>query len=187
MTVMPEQPFVTGESRLTIARPIIGPPLITLPASPGRPPGGLDQRRDRRTHAGQQVLRLLHALARDGHHALDQRLVLQHGLIDGNGRRGVAHHGAHVDRQRGRRRHLTARDGCDQLLLTALRVHHLQGHHLDALVSVRRSSSDARWRRVCCSRCRYRLSPTPTAFIRIVTPTTSSSPCSSIVRWSDVR
>ena len=29
--------------------------------------------------------------------------------------------------------------------------------------------------------------PTPTAFIRIVTPTTSSSPCSSIVRWSDVR
>ena len=38
MTVIPEQPFVTGESRLTIARPIIGPPLITLPASSGRPP-----------------------------------------------------------------------------------------------------------------------------------------------------
>ena len=38
ITVMPEHPLVTGESRLTIARPIIGPPLITLPASPGRPP-----------------------------------------------------------------------------------------------------------------------------------------------------
>ena len=38
MTVMPEQPFVTGESRFTIARPIIGPPLITLPASAGSPP-----------------------------------------------------------------------------------------------------------------------------------------------------
>ena len=38
ITVMPEQPFVTGESRFTIARPIIGPPLMTLPASAGSPP-----------------------------------------------------------------------------------------------------------------------------------------------------
>lgn len=38
MTVMPEHPFVTGEARLTIARPIIGPPLMTLPASAGSPP-----------------------------------------------------------------------------------------------------------------------------------------------------
>ena len=38
MTVMPEQPFVTGESRLTIARPIIGPPLITFTSPSGRPP-----------------------------------------------------------------------------------------------------------------------------------------------------
>lgn len=39
MTVMPEQPFVTGEARLTIARPIIGPPLMTLSDTPsGSPP-----------------------------------------------------------------------------------------------------------------------------------------------------
>ena len=37
-TVIPEHPFVTGESRLTIARPIIGPPLITFAGSSGTPP-----------------------------------------------------------------------------------------------------------------------------------------------------
>jgi len=37
-TVMPEQPFVTGDDRSTIARPIIGPPLSTFTSPSGRPP-----------------------------------------------------------------------------------------------------------------------------------------------------
>ena len=101
---------------------------------PGKPSGRLDQRLDGRTHAGQQVLGLPDAFARDRHHALDQRLVLLHGLVDRIGRRGIAHHGAHVDRECGRGRHLAPRNGRDQLFLTALRVFHLEGHHLDALI-----------------------------------------------------
>ena len=49
MTVMPEHPFVTGEARLTIARPIIGPPLMTLPASAGSPPAASIRPLDGRT------------------------------------------------------------------------------------------------------------------------------------------
>ena len=60
--------------------------------------------------------------------------MLLHGLVDRIGRRGIAHHGAHVDRECGRGRHLAPRNGHDQLFLTALRVFHLEGHHLDALI-----------------------------------------------------
>ena len=35
---MPEQPFVTGDDRSTIARPIIGPPLSTFTSPSGSPP-----------------------------------------------------------------------------------------------------------------------------------------------------
>ena len=66
--------------------------------------------------------------------------MLLHSLVDGHRRRGVADHRTHVDGQCGRRRYLAARDGGDELFLTALRILHAQRHNLDALVSGRQTA-----------------------------------------------
>ncbi len=182
---MPEQPFVTGESRFTIARPIIGPPLITLPATPGRPPAASISAEIGVPMRVSRFLGSLQAFARDGHHALDQRFVLQHGLIDGNGRQAL-HHGPHVDRQRGRRRNLTARDGCDQLFLTPC-----------GYITFRGTTSMPLYPAAIFVRCAIASGfvvldadigfPDAHGLHQNRDATTSSSPCSSIVRWSDVR
>ena len=64
--------------------------------------------------------------SRHRHHALDQRLVLLHGLIYGHRRRDVAHNSPDVNGQSGRGRNLSSRNGCNQLLLAALRIAYLQ-------------------------------------------------------------
>ena len=65
---------------------------------------------------------MLQALACDGGIALEQRLMLHHSLIDGEGSAYVLHDSTHVDRNGRRSRHLTTDNSVDQLLLTALRI-----------------------------------------------------------------
>ena len=71
-------------------------------------------------------------LAGDGEYVLDERFVLLHSLVDGEGGAQVAHHAAAVDRQLATA-DLAAGDGVDELLLGALRVLDLQGLYDDAL------------------------------------------------------
>ena len=94
---------------------------------------GFDQGADRRTDAGYEVRWLHDTLACDGDDALDERLILLHGLVDGEDGAHVLHHGADRDGQRAAL-HLTADHGVDELLLAPLRVTHLERHHLDALL-----------------------------------------------------
>ena len=73
------------------------------------------------------------ALARDGHGVVDERLVLLDHVIDGEGGADILDDRADGNRQ-GAGTDLAVHDGVDELLLTALRVTHLHGHDLDAVV-----------------------------------------------------
>ena len=74
------------------------------------------------------------ALARDGHGVVHDGLVLLYGIVHGQGRSDILDHGAYADGQ-GAGTHLTVHYRVDELFFTALRVAHLQLHHLDALVA----------------------------------------------------
>ena len=68
------------------------------------------------------------AVARDGEDIGEQRLVLLHGFVHGEGGGDILHHCANADRQ-GAGTHLAAHHGLGELLFTALRILLHKGLH----------------------------------------------------------
>ena len=88
---------------------------------------------DRRTDTSAVVRGGLEVLAGDGSDTLDEGLILLYSFVDSEDGTYILYDSASGDRQ-GAALDLLAQDSVDELLLTALRVLHLEGHNLGARV-----------------------------------------------------
>ena len=93
----------------------------------------VDEILHRSTHTNEEVARVLQLLTGHGGIALEQGLVLHHGLVDGEGSAHILYDSTYVDRNSWGSRYLTTDNGVNQLLLTTLRIALLQGHYLDVV------------------------------------------------------
>ena len=114
-TVIPEQPLTTGEARLLIARPIIGPPLSTFTSPAGTPPAasnrtatGVPKRTSR--FFGASIWRPVTVTTRSIKGLFFCTASYTATVVE-----TLQTTAPHVDRQSRRRRNLPTRNGRDQL------------------------------------------------------------------------